>query len=279
MNDKYSINHTSNQIAKQQADHNSSDDNTDTSSLLPSKSIKMASKYVEQMKQDLGSSQVAITYEWISASNKGRYLSLTLLDLISIHFFHDKPDNVKNEGKNVLILTEYTMNTITYRANPWYKNEGPWFDWVLIAWIVSSTTSAQDALDKNSPEYVFVTNNETPKKKNSSRAILIPAKLVCLVEELDGEIYAIIHSCLQYRKKISVFTYRWQLEHKNIKECRQPTAQYNDDINTQDLLPIYHKVNIDCIHKHCLIVPYKQNSQYVMEVIDQDQWAKCFLDV
>ena len=77
-------------------------------------------------------------------------------------------------------------------------------------------------------------------------------------------------------KKLSVLSYRWQREFENVKAIRSTNAQYVGMDNSMELTPVYHKVDIDTIQKHCLIVPSKENSQFVMEIIDQDLWANCF---
>ena len=53
-------------------------------------------------------------------------------------------------------------------------------------------------------------------------------------------------------------------------------SQYNDGKNTLELIPVYHKISIDSIQKHCLILPYLKESQYVMEIADQELWANNF---
>ena len=45
------------------------------------------------------------------------------------------------------------------------------------------------------------------------------------------------------------------------------------------LIPVYHKVGIDAIQKHCLMIPFETNSQFWMEVIEQETWAMAFSDV
>ena len=69
------------------------------------------------------------------------------------------------------------------------------------------------------------------------------------------------------------------MEYENIKETRHSNAQYNVLENSSELTPVYNKVSVDSIQKHCLIVPYKENSQFVMEIIDQDLWSNSFSDV
>jgi hypothetical protein len=78
---------------------------------------------------------------------------------------------------------------------------------------------------------------------------------------------------------MSVLTYRWQLEYENVKAKKDSNAQYNETKNSNDLIPVYHKVSIDTIQKHCLILPYSEGSQFVMELIDQNMWEDCFSNV
>ena len=49
--------------------------------------------------------------------------------------------------------------------------------------------------------------------------------------------------------------------------------------NALKLIPVYHKVSIDAIHKHCLMIPFETHSQFWMEVIEQETWAMAFSDV
>ena len=76
-----------------------------------------------------------------------------------------------------------------------------------------------------------------------------------------------------------VLSYRWQLEYSNVKEIRHKNTQYDDIDSNVALLPVYHKVSIESIQKHCLIIPYENKSQFVMEIIDIDLWANAFSEV
>ena len=159
------------------------------------------------------------------------------------------------------------------------KNESPWFDWVLIAWTMSSPIPQIDTNQNNAPDCITLSYKDTNAKKVTSKAMLIPAKLICIIEDKLGNISAIVQSCMKTRKKMSVLTYRWQLEYKNVRESKQANAQYNIGADLNDLSPVYHRVSVDCIHNHCLIVPYHKNSHFVMEIIDQEAWASCFSSV
>ena len=69
------------------------------------------------------------------------------------------------------------------------------------------------------------------------------------------------------------------MEYANVHALKDIQAQYNENGNAFNLQPIYHKVSVESIHKHCLIIPYSNESHFVMEIIDQDMWANCFSEV
>ena len=109
--------------------------------------------------------------------------------------------------------------------------------------------------------------------------MLVPAKIIAFIEDKNSETYALIHSCWHYCKKILVITYHWQLEFGTIKINKQANIQYNNNVLSTNLVPVYHKVSIDCIQKHCLIIPFEINGQYVMEINNPSLWAEAFLTV
>ena len=120
---------------------------------------------------------------------------------------------------------------------------------------------------------------EQIKSKRKEKAMLVPAKLVTFIETDNNETSALIHSCWQYCKKVLVITYQWQLECANVKINKQGNIQYTENVLGTNLVPVYHKVSIDCIQKHCLILPYEENSQYVMEINNPMLWAEAFSTV
>jgi len=114
------------------------------------------------------------------------------------------PLNVLDQkiGVNLYGLTEYSCKGMTFRANPCYKNEMPWYDWVLIAWDVPESRHKLLFNQDTYPDYVEVPDMTSNNGKSFSIAMLIPAKLICIIQEDSGEVFAIVHSCLQYCKKL-----------------------------------------------------------------------------
>ena len=78
---------------------------------------------------------------------------------------------------------------------------------------------------------------------------LIPTKLVCFFKDEQGETYAIIQSCLQQSKNMSVLTYQWKLEYEGLKISSKVSNPYDDTDDSSTYKPIYHKVSVDTIQK------------------------------
>ena len=240
---------------------------------------KMASKFEMSIKLNSSTNNIDISYQWITLSKKNSIINQSLIQLIVDQCFTPLNMDKQKLGIKLYGLTEYSMNGMTFRANPCYKNDMPWFDWVHIAWEIPKSQHNLLFMQDTYPDYVKVQDSSENNANTSTVAMLIPAQLICIIEYDSGEVFAIIHSCLQYRKKTSVLTYRWQMEYMNIKTSKNSNEQYMDMDDTLQLIPVYHKVAIDAIQKHCLMIPFETNSQFWMEVIEQDTWALAFSDV
>ena len=121
----------------------------------------------------------------------------------------------------------------------------------------------------------------TQEKGKTSNVLLIPAKIVCFVQDSSNKIFAIVHSCHEYCAKMSVLTYRWQLEYEEYTVVRHKIHPKDCLADASELTPIYHAVSVDTIQKHCLMIPYdsKNRSPFLMQVVDQYKWANSFASV
>jgi hypothetical protein len=113
------------------------------------------------------------------------------------------------------------------------------------------------------------------------RVSLIPARILGFVKDSDDQLFAIIHSCHENPKKESVLTRRWRLEFEDDKNplgdhiC--PTDVSLDDTSTKS--PLIRKVLVDCMERHCLMLPYHAKSHFLLELIPQDKWPDEFSEV
>ena len=69
------------------------------------------------------------------------------------------------------------------------------------------------------------------------------------------------------------------MEYQNVNASKDNQAHYDENKILSRPEPIYHKVSVESIQKHCLIIPYSNESQFVMEIIDQEMRANCFSEV
>jgi hypothetical protein len=160
-----------------------------------SKQTSMASKFEVKIKLDFCSNKIDVQYHWITASKKNHMISQSILQLIMIHFFHTQSTPNQTEGVCVTGLTEFSSNGMTFRAHPNYKNDTPWFDWVLIAWNISDNNKSSRNME-DSPDYVELPEMNNGAEIINDKAMLIPAKLICIIEDQSKNIFATIHSCL-----------------------------------------------------------------------------------
>lgn len=121
----------------------------------------------------------------------------------------------------------------------------------------------------------------TQERETTSNVMLIPAKLLCIVQDDNGNYFAVIHSCHEHFVKMSVLTYRWQLEYEGVNVVKQMFHPHECIVDASELTPVYHAVSVDTIQQHCLMIPYGDNgkSQFLMQVIDQHKWAKSFAGI
>ena len=147
-----------------------------------------------------------------------------------------------------------------------------------MAWTIPAGTSRDVLQDSNYPCTINLPFEQN-RGKRKVKAMLVPAKVIDFIEDKNNETYALVYSCWHYRRKVSVITYRWQLEFESIKISKQANTQYNNNVLSTNLVPVYHKVSINCIQKHCLIILFEIDGQYKMEINNPSLWAEAFLTV
>ncbi len=170
-------------------------------------------------------------------------------------------------------FTEYTRQVVTFTCHPNHKNEGPWYDYGMFAWEQESTTKSGKPKHKGTHDWnkeVFEVPVTTEEFNRTNNVTLIPGKIMSFVSDHKGDMFAIVHLCLENSVKISVLTYRWQLEYAGDKPVPASYKPYNCAVNAQNLTPIYCAVSVDTLQKHCLMLPYQEmgKSRFLMQVVD-----------
>ena len=160
-------------------------------------STQMASKFKVVIKLETTTNAVSVGYKWTTSSQKGNQISNSLLKLIVKLFFKTETQQIQLKGMELQGLTKYTCNGITYQAHPNYKNESPWFDWVMVAWVIPNNNGPFSSPNENDRDYIDLPIHNDNQNTIYKKAMLIPAKLICIVEDNNKNIFAIIHSCHQ----------------------------------------------------------------------------------
>ena len=110
-------------------------------------------------------------------------------------------------------------------------------------------------------------------------AKLVPARTLGFVQDCDDEVCVIIHSCYKNSKTESVLTRRWLLEFEeddNTFDASLQPGKDRDDMS--DKTPLIRCVlNVDCIERHCLMIPYHDKSHFLIELLPQEQWSDKFV--
>src|SRR5688572_3071973 len=153
------------------------------------------------------------------------------------------------------------------------QNEGPWYDYAMFAWEQPANSKNTKSGGKAKPDWnreVLHQGVTTESSLLTNNVILIPAKIQCFVEDQHGKMFAIIHSCLENSSKMSVLTYRWQLEYLKDKPVTASFKPHDCRIDATQLTPVYRSVSVDTLQKHCLMIPYKMGgkSQFIMQIVD-----------
>ncbi len=157
----------------------------------------------------------------------------------------------------IQICSEYKRGDDTFRAHRNYRHNGPWYDWVMFRW-EKSTQKVHRAPDccveyLDNPS-VSLTHDYAPGQ--------ILAFVVCPVEIVNGShiILAVVSTCKFIHTKGSVFTTIWEQD-------------YDD---TKKTVPSLVLVNVDCIVRHCLMIPIDDAQSCFMEIWNRERWADEF---
>ena len=254
--DKYVIDHIHTKILKQQTIISMYEEKESPTAAV--KSTHYAAKFFVNIKHNVETKKTDLTYDWITPSMKGKVVDQHLLKTIRNLFFKILPLEQQLQGIKVHGMTEYTRQWIIFRCHPNYRNEGAWYDYAMFAWeqptnSKNTKTNAKAQIDWN--KEVLHQGVTTENSLITNDVILIPAKIQCFVENQHGKMFAIIHSYLENSSKMSVLTYRWQLEYMKDKPVTASFRPHDCIIDTAKLTPTYWSLSLDTLQKDCLMIP------------------------
>jgi len=165
-------------------------------------------------------------------------------------------------NKVIYGFTEIVKDKHVYRADTKYRKKGCWKDNVIISW----TKSDQSA--------------ETSEMTDETDQYLVPAEIQIFFQfEDDPTMYSLVHSCHYRHEKSSVLSYMWMKEYRGVPVSSFPTYKTNQEVNVSDKDPIFRVVQCKSIISHCLLLPFKPDTCFMLEVIHPSKWADEFLEI
>ena len=240
---------------------------------------KQSSKYIVSIHRNTLSNQVILDYQW---TTKQPELDLPegFLSVLPDFFLNDLSVEEQYLGIELKGFTEYNRHGKIFRAHPDYRNEGPWNDFAMIAWSKDTDSTSTTDMDTDGDHHQETLNNAVRDVHNNlvRNAELVPARILGFVQDCDDEVYVIIHSCYENSKTESVLTRRWLLEFEednNTFDASLQPGKDRDDMS--DKTPLIRCVNVDCIERHCLMIPYHDKSHFLIELLPQEQWSDKFV--
>jgi hypothetical protein len=163
-------------------------------------------------------------------------------------------DNIGPCHTILQITSEYKRGNETFRAHGNYRSGGPWwYDWVMFRWEKSTqvTRRPECCVEYLDNPMVTQTHDYAPGQ--------IVTFVVCPVpnETEPSQIMAVVKTCGFLHKKGSIFSTIWQQE-------------FDDSLQTTPSLVL---VNLDCIVRHCLMLPTNKEHSCYQEIWHRERWA------
>ena len=181
--DKYVIDHTCTKILKQQASISLYKEMVGPD--VTEESTHFAAKFIVNMIYNTVTKKCDLTYDWVTPSMKGKVIDRQLLKTIRDLFFKTLSLEQQLQGVKVQGMTEYTRQGITFRCHPNYRSEGPWYDYAMFAWEQPLDSKKAKSSSKGKMDWNKEVHHQPVATQNSDSTndvILIPAKILCFVE-------------------------------------------------------------------------------------------------
>ena len=156
----------------------------------------------------------------------------------------------------VRLFTEYTRGGHIFRANPNYRQNGPWYDWAMFRWSKEGTRSKNRSIEDSCVHY----GDDNVIKDDFTYA---PGLILGFLQENDINLSdidntrVIVLCCDSIYSKSSVFSTHWKI-------------LYNDKACTK---PMIRLVSPESIVRHCLMIPENNDWNGYHEIWTRERWA------
>ena len=157
---------------------------------------------------------------------------------------------------DIKYFSEYKRNNELFRAHPNYKQEGKWYDWVMIRWQPDQISKQKKDLKKE----CHVGDSDTDQNNNSGY-LYSPGQILCFLTTDKGTNHAIVKCCDYEFERGSVFSNQWNQEYVNLRGERKPRICI---------------IDVQAIVSHALIIPTDENQESYHQIWDKCHWSNEF---
>ncbi len=172
---------------------------------------------------------------------------------------HNAFDNYGTACHSVLQITsEYKRGNETFRAHRNYRNKGPWYDWVMFRWEKSTLVTRRPECCVEYLDNPMVTQTHDYAPGQIVTFVVCPASN----DTEPSQILAVVMTCGFRHNKGSIFSTIWHRE-------------FDDLMQT---VPTLLLVNVDCIVRHCLMLPTNKEHSCYQEIWHRERWANEFFE-
>jgi hypothetical protein len=158
------------------------------------------------------------------------------------------------------LATEYTRGGQIFRANPNYRQGGPWYDWTMFRWAKEGVRNMNRSKEDSCVHY----GDDEDMKDNYTYApgqilgFLVNSSMP-VVPGVDDTLVIVLCCASEYRKS-SVFSTYWKV-------------LYTDKAMTK---PMIRAVSPDSIVRHCLMLPENDDWNGYHEIWSRERWGDEF---
>ena len=235
--------------------------------------INAAFEYMNQDKLD--ENKEVIDQDYLK-STKGT-LKLKIIDETKMAFYEENSMKIPGDALNFIVneyepiqesinseeyidlkyFSEYKKNNKIFRAHPNYKQEGKWYDWVMIRW--EKDLSIEQPAELSQQCHLTYSETEEDRKREY---LYSPGQILCFTSPKEGVYHAIVKCCDYAFERGSVFSTTWKQEYVSTE--------------SGNIIPRICCVDVKSIVRHVLMIPSNPFDGTYYQVWDKCHWGEEF---
>ena len=207
----------------------------------------------------------AMTGNSEQGDNNNQFVDNLALQFLADHFGNQPPLTASNAFDSLIVFhsvlrisSEYKRFEEQFRAHRNYRHTGPWYDWVMFRW---EKTPGVNRKPECGVEY-------SDHPHTATQSDYAPGQILAFVTvpsnnpHTAASICAVVKTCQFVHKKSFVFSNMWEQD-------------FVDAFKTQPSLCL---VNVNCIVRHCLMIPTDTTQTSFREVWHRERWGDEFYE-